>query len=198
MKSTLKIRILFLDRKITAITFFCFLFQVLIHAQDVKDLPWRQRLFYGGDFELTLGSNTYINLSPIVGYKLTNRLSAGLGPIYIFEKYKLYNIQSSTYGGKAFASFIVIKDVDQYFNIGIKNILLHAENEMINIQKMEYVGTSYYALKERLWIDNVLAGAGLNMPFSERSGINIYVLWDITQNPYSPYSNPIIRLGFYF
>jgi hypothetical protein len=185
------------------LSLFCSLFSLLIFAQggqDVKDLSYRQRFFFGGDLGLSFGTNTYINLAPIVGYRITNRLSAGLGPIYIFEKYKYYDLQTSTYGGKALLSFAVIRNVYEYVNIGIGSILLHAENELINLQKVEYDPTfnKIYALNERLWIDNLLAGIGLNFPFSDRAGINIYALWDVTQNDYSPYSNPVIRLGFYF
>ena len=162
--------------KKTILLLFCSLFSLLIlaqdvqdmqDAQDVKDLPFRQRLFFGGDIGLSFGTNTYINLAPVVGYRITNRLSAGFGPIYIFEKYRYYDIQTSTYGGKAIASFAVIRNVNQYLNIGIGNILLHAENEYINIQKLEYstVTGKIYTLDERLWIDNLLAGVGLNFPF---------------------------------
>jgi len=189
--------------KKTILSLFCSLFSFVIVAQDVqeeKDHPFRQRLYFGGDIGLSFGSSTYINLAPVVGYRITNRLSAGLGPIYIFERYKYYDIQTSTYGGKVIASFAIIRNVYEYVNIGIGNIMLHAENEITNVQKMEYVTTTgrIYALDERLWIDNLLAGFGLNFPFSERAGINIYALWDITRNEFSPYSSPVIRLGFYF
>jgi hypothetical protein len=182
------------------VSLFCFLFFTRIMAQDIKDLPFKQRIFFGGDFGLSFGTNTYINLAPIVGYKVTNRLSAGLGPIYIFEKYRYWDYKTSTYGGKAFLSFTVFKDIGQYLNIGIGNIIFHAENEIINLEKLyyDYQNGKIYTLDERLWIDNLLVGGGLNQPLGARGGINIYVLWDVTQNPYSPHSNPIVRLGFYF
>jgi hypothetical protein len=185
------------------LSLFCWFFSLWVFTQDtqevkVKDMPFRQRLFFGGDFGLRFGSTTYINLAPVVGYRINNRLSAGLGPIYIFEKYKYYDIKTSTYGGKGIISFAVVKNVDQYINIGVGDILLHVENEVLNVQKSEYVYDKIIMLDERLWIDNVLAGFGLNFPFGERSGINMYALWDITQHEFSPYSNPVIRLSFYF
>jgi len=186
--------------KITMISVICSFFTLFISAQDVKDLPFRQRLFFGGDLGLSFGTTTYIHLAPIVGYRFTDRLAAGLGPIYIFEKSNYYHYKTSTYGAKAIMSFAVIKNVDEYLNIGVGNILLHAENEIINVQLMDYDPTSgmIYARDERFWIDNLLLGGGLNFPFGGNAGIDIYILWDITQNDYSPYSNPVIRLGFYF
>ncbi|MBN2273368.1 MAG: hypothetical protein JXR41_02860 [Bacteroidales bacterium] len=175
-------------------------FVIAQEEQDVKNMPFGQRLIYGGDFGLSFGTNTYINISPYVGYRITNRLSAGLGPIYIYEKYKYYDLRTSTYGGKALMSFTVIKDIGQYLNIGIGNIIFHTENEVISIEKLYYnVATmKYYNTEERIWIDNWLIGGGLNQPFGMRGGINIFILWDVTQNDYSPHSNPIVRLGFYF
>jgi hypothetical protein len=186
--------------KKTLISLICLLFTVVTTAQDVKDMTFKERLFFGGDLGLTFGTATYINIAPIVGYRITNRLSAGLGPIYIFESYRYYGLRTSTYGGKGFISFTVIKDLGQYINIGLGNIILHCENEFLNIEKLGWDDTrnKIYSENERLWIDNLLIGGGLNQPFGENSGVNIYILWDVTQNKYSSHSNPIIRFGFYF
>ena len=35
-----------------------------------------QRLFFGGNFGLTFGNFTFINVSPVVGYRLTDKFSA--------------------------------------------------------------------------------------------------------------------------
>ena len=185
------------------VSLYCLLFFTVIAAQeeqDVKNMTFGQRLYYGGDFGLSFGTNTYINISPYAGYRLTNRLSAGLGPIFIYEKYRYYGFKTSTYGGKALLSFTVLKDIGQYLNIGIGNIMFHTENEIISIEKLyQDINTlKIYNSKERVWIDNWLVGGGLNQPFGTRGGINIFVLWDVTQNQYSPHSNPIVRLGFYF
>lgn len=184
----------------TLISFVCLFCFISISAQDVKDLPFKQRIFFGGDFGLSIGTNTYINLAPVVGYRITNRLSSGLGPIYMYEKYKYYGFKTSTYGGKCFVSFTVFKDIGQYLNIGIGNITFHTENEILNIEKLYQDITTgrIFGLDERIWIDNWLIGGGLSQPLGERGGINIFALWDITQNSYSPHTNPIIRVGFYF
>jgi hypothetical protein len=123
-----------------------------------------------------------------------------LGPIYIYEKYKHYGINTSTYGGKGFLSFTIFKDLGQYVNIGLGNIMLHVENEVINIEKIDQnINTGKFSTTDkRLWIDNLLIGGGLNQPFGDRWGVNLFVLWDVTQNKYSSHSNPVVRLGFYF
>jgi hypothetical protein len=56
----------------------------------------------------------------------------------------------------------------------------------------------YYLSGDRLWIDNLLVGAGLRQPVGKRAAINLLILWDVTQNDYSPHTNPIFRMGFSF
>lgn len=157
-----------------------------------EKLSFSERLVFGGDIGLSFGSITYIKLAPVVGYRLTSRLTAGLGPIYIYERIKEFNFETSIYGGKLFASFTVFKGLDRENAFGIGNVLLHAENEIVNVER--------YPEYDRIWIDNLLLGGGLYQPVGGRFGISIFVLWDVTQNPYSPYylNNPIFKFGFNF
>ncbi|MBN1159053.1 MAG: hypothetical protein JXA61_06695 [Bacteroidales bacterium] len=168
-------------------------------SSEREKVPFAQRLVFGGDIGLSFGTITYIKLAPVVGYRITDRLTAGLGPIYIFEKYKNYNLQTSTYGGKATLSFTIIRGSGGSGVLGIGDIVLHAENELINVEPL-YVNPNpfYYDFGERLWIDNLLVGGGLSQTLGGSLGISMFILWDVTQNPYSPYNNPVIKFGFYF
>jgi hypothetical protein len=152
-----------------------------------------ERLLFGGEIGLSFGTITYIKIAPLVGYRLTDRLSAGLGPIYIYEKYNDYNFETSMYGGKAIVSFTVFKGTGTPERTGIGNIMLHVENEVLSVEK-------YDPPYDRIWIDNLLLGGGLFQPIGNRAGISIYLLWDVTQNKYSPYysNNPVVKFGFSF
>jgi hypothetical protein len=166
---------------------------------DKEKLTFKERLVFGGDIGLSFGTITYIKLAPVIGYRLTDRLTAGLGPIYIYEKYKYYNLESSTYGGKVVASFTILRGSDIGLNVGIGNIMLHAENEVINVEPLfQYLTTGDYFFGNRLWIDNLLLGGGISQPISGRFSVSVFILWDVTQNQYSPYSNPILKFGFNF
>ncbi len=166
---------------------------------EKEKLPFKERLVFGGDLGLSFGSITYIKLAPVVGYRLTNRLTAGLGPIYIYESYKYYNLKTSTYGGKAVLSFTVLRGSDFGGNFNLGNVMLHAENEVINVEPIRYDPSSQQNFfGDRLWIDNLLLGGGVSQSLGGRAAISIFLLWDVTQNPYSPYSNPILKFGFYF
>lgn len=44
-----------------------------------------------------------------------------------------------------------------------------------------------------------LAGVGYRVPIGERAALNILVLWDLTNNSYSPYTtNPLLRVSVNF
>jgi hypothetical protein len=164
---------------------------------DKEKMTLSERIVYGGDIGLSFGSITYIKLAPVVGYRITDRLTAGIGPIYIYESYKHYDLKTSTYGGKLVTSYTIFRGSSLRAIAGLGNIVLHAENEMINIEPLYYSGYYYY-FGNRLWIDNVLLGGGLTQYIGNRFGVSIFVLWDVTQNEYSPYSNPIFKFGFSF
>ena len=38
---------------------------------------WKERVFFGGNLGAQFGSYTFINLAPLVGFKITDRLSIG-------------------------------------------------------------------------------------------------------------------------
>jgi hypothetical protein len=165
--------------------------------EEKQKLPFSQRLVFGGDIGLSFGTITYIRVAPIVGYRITDRLVAGLGPMYIYEKYKNYNLESSTYGLKTIASFTVIKGSDVGGSFGFGSVVFHLENEVVNVEPYDpYYG--YFG--DRIWIDNLLIGGGLSQTLGGSFGISVFILWDITQNINSPYyrNNPVLKFGFYF
>ena len=183
-------------------------------AQDNKNERITDRIFFGGDFWLSIGTNTYIDIAPLVGYRITPRFSAGIGPIYIFQKdrlsyldtiinntayYRTYNLRYSTYGGRLFMTYDLIQELDKYLPVNLGTILVHCENEVISVEKIYRDQNYRYHLSgDRLWIDNMLVGGGLRQPVGRRASINLLILWDITENKYSPHSNPVFRMGFSF
>jgi hypothetical protein len=156
------------------------------------------KLFFGGNLGLSFGTYTYIELSPIAGYRITPRLSAGLGPKYMYIKERGY-YETSIYGAKVFALFSIFKNINEKINIGIGDIFVYAENESLNIEPMYWdPSTNSYFAGKRGWVNITLLGGGLRFPLGQRSGFSIIVLWDISQNPYYSYPNPEIRLSVDF
>ena len=166
---------------------------------SLKDTPWlaKQRFYLGGTGGLSFGSVTYIEVAPLVGYKVTDRFSIGVNPKYTFIHFKpSYNGQfysqdykTSIYGGSFFARYFILD-----------NVFLSGEYEVNNFEALvtlpNYGG---YELR-RMSIGSLLVGGGYFQRFSDSgSGFSIQVLYDVLQNPYSPYYGiPVIRAGVVF
>ena len=153
------------------------------------------RIFFGGNFGLSLWSEyVYIELSPLIGYKITPRFWAGVGPKYMFIKQSTY-YQSSIFGFKTFSSFAVLDKINEVTNIGIGSVFLYAENEILSLEPLYYNPISGYYKDEREWFDIVMAGIGVRFPLGQRMGLSIMVLWGLTESAQLLYSNPEIRLS---
>lgn len=156
------------------------------------------KFFFGGNLGLSFGTYTYIEIAPLAGYKISPRLWAGLGPKYMYMKQADY-YETSIYGVKLFATFTLFKDLKETINIGIGDIFVHIENEMLNFEQIYFdpVNAVYYK-GPRDWYDILLVGGGMRFPLGMRSGFSIFVLWGVTESADLLYSNPEIRLGFDF
>src|SRR4051794_29022284 len=84
------------------------------------------RLFFGGNFGLTFGDFTFINVSPQVGYRLTEKFSIGTGVNFIYQSSK-YTYAANTYDKSEYA--YVGLGVFGRFN-PIKFLLLNVQPEM--------------------------------------------------------------------
>lgn len=147
------------------------------------------RLFTGGNLGLQFGTETIVDLSPIIGYKVTDKFVTGIGLKYQYYRYK-YNKQTpafetSTYGGSIFSRYYILD-----------NIYIHAEYEVLNLATIYmYPNTGYVFEGDRIWIGSLLAGAGYRQSIGGRSSFNIMILYNFNETIYTPYTNPVIRVG---
>jgi hypothetical protein len=150
---------------------------------DVRDMSTRERIFVGGFIGMQFGTITSVNVSPIVGYRITNRLSAGIGGTYQYHNDRSFgqSFTTSIYGGGLFARFRV---VDQVF--------LHAEYERLSLESFRFGGEVERA---RFWEDNYFLGVGYRLRLGERVFFNIIVLYNFNQDSQAYFQNPILRFG---
>lgn len=169
------------------------------NVADKKPNRW----FFGGNFGLSAGSITYIEVAPQVGYRLTPKLSVGSGIKYQYfndsrEDYGLSSFETHVYGLNIFSTYSLFNNLEETLNIaGIGGILLHAEYEGLSLER-KYFDYPAFPDNGRMWLSNYLVGVGLRQPLGERSSVNIFFLWSIDPPKVSPYSNPTIRIGFNF
>lgn len=167
------------------------------------------RLFTGGNIGFQFGDATVLDLSPILGYKLTNQLVTGLGFTYKYYKfndffiYQLNNGQriSKDYkgnylGGSLFARYYLKSNDFDFLN----QLFLHTEFEhLIHSYTNYYPNESRTDLdseKTKIDVQSIFVGGGLRQPLGQRASAYIMVLWNLNETTYSPYNNPILRIGF--
>ena len=156
-------------------------------------LPILDRLRLGGSFGLGFGTVTNINLSPMVGLNLTDKLIGGVGATYMWFHSRRFNVNSNYYGGRAFFMYSLLPMVT-----------LQAEYEGLNVQYFDNVDRRYV----RKWIGSPLIGGAYTQPLGGRftRGVHMTLLYNLNYqnqiNPFtgqniSPYSNPFVfRITF--
>ena len=143
---------------------------------------FQERIFFGGNVGAWVGRTTYVNLSPVVGIKITKKFSAGVGATYNYfsEQYGTRKFVYTVYGGSVFARYLIL---DNLF-------------AQIGVDRLSVPDYRTGLLNSRTWIDNVLIGGGYRQRFSERGSFVMVVFYNINETPLSPYTNPIVQMGF--
>lgn len=150
---------------------------------------------------LSFGSSTYIDIAPMAGYHVSDRLSVGLGPHYIFQSQNAnYMIPESysthIFGGKAFSRFSVIRHAEEFLPINLfSELFIHVEYEALSLE-YKYFGNLGDPTDGRFIYNSYLIGGGLTQRVGMYSSISFMVLWNLNESINSPYSNPIFRIGF--
>ncbi|MCF8298996.1 MAG: hypothetical protein K9J13_15715 [Saprospiraceae bacterium] len=168
-----------------------------VEAQEInsskasKDKPtiFRDSFFTGGGLGFQFGTVTMLDISPLLGYRITEKLSVGVGFKYQYYRYKddLFEFSTSIYGGSIFSRYIIYDD-----------FFAHAEFELLNYDA-ELLGFSNITTTEkRITVESYLLGAGYRQRIGRNSYVNFLLLWNFNENVYSLYANPIVRIGVEF
>ena len=157
-----------------------------------KNDSWKDKMIFGGSFGGAIGNqSSFFMIQPIVGYKFTDKIQAGISPLYIYSS-RTINIGGNktltqsinAYGPGVFGRYFVND-----------NIFAH----------VEYLGLSYDRYNEKTnsniseFSNSLFLGGGY-MPNGGGSGIYVVALYDLLyDSKTSFYSNPLdIRVGFLF
>src|SRR5690554_2459651 len=158
-----------------------------VYLEDDPSL--KERTFFGGNFSLQFGSLTFIDISPLAGVMLTEKLSTGLSATYQYLNFRYASSPSSVYGGRVFGRYNITR-----------NIFAHTEFESLNTAYIEQGPTPADDRLVRDWVNGMFIGGGYFTPFGNRGGANITLLYNLVyDSKRSPYNEPyVIRVGFVF
>jgi len=159
-------------------------------AQDdyqgsLKGAPLKERLFYGGGLGLQVGSITLIDVSPMIGYKLSNRIGIGVSPTYKYYHWQDYfgkdlDLKTNVFGGSVFARCYVYQG-------------LFAQSEYEYLRYKYDNPASSGKFTNDIW--SLFIGGGYSQPLGGRASMYIMALWNLHDTQDSPYNNPLIRIG---
>ena len=144
--------------------------------------PLSERIYFGGNLGFGFGDVTFYDISPLVGYRLTDQFSMGLGGTYRYTNNKIFNVQFDVTGGRIFARYDITPTIYPYL-----------EYERLSFR---FGGSE----QPREWQEAIFGGAGFFQPMGRRGGVNILALymlnWTATTRIYSqPWQ---IRVGFQY
>jgi len=181
--------------------------QVLLgDKSDNKDKksrqPWQEKFFIGGSIGFTFGSYTYVNVSPIAGYRFTPRWTLGVGGTFQYYRTNssLFNdTESIIYGGNSFLRFVLIPDLSELIKpMNFDGaIYLHGEYEALSLETSVFDAENT-SKGNRFWLNSVLVGGGVRQQVGRRAYIFIELLWNLNYDNQLPYENPLLRIGFSF
>ena len=143
------------------------------------------KVYLGGGLGLQFGSTTVVDISPIIGYRFNESLSAGLGLTYLYYKVSSLNYQTNVYGGGPFVRYVFAK-----------NLFAHVEYQILNsefylLDQSNRIVSTYRENVNYFWV-----GGGFRQELGRNAYLVLMGLYDLNYSDLSIYpTNPILRVG---
>jgi hypothetical protein len=149
------------------------------------------KYYTGANLSLQFGNSSFVDFSPLVGYRITETFSVGVGGTYQYLSYRVYSssgnasrFSTNTYGARIFSRLVIYK-----------NVFVHGEYENLNVD----VYNSLTGQLNREWVPGLLFGGGFMQQAGERVAYNLTILYNFKDSVKSPYGSPLVfRAGFLY
>lgn len=158
----------------------------------------QSKFFAGGNFGLSLGRYTLVSLNPQVGYRFNRFLSAGLGLNMVYasqrerDPFTRQDYRKVVQGIAGLNTFVRFYPT-QRFLVQVQPEANYIFGKQIFYQPVKET----YKLDAEI-IPSFLVGGGMVTP-TPRGAMLFTVMYDVVQNPASPYgSRPIVNVGYNF
>lgn len=153
-----------------------------------------KRFFFGGNFGLSFsfgrGGSQFVELSPLVGYRVSENFSVGGSFTYLYisreyivlPSYNRITLKNNTFGPRAFLRYSFIE-----------NYFIQTEVESLNTEVPLNDGTTNTG---REWVSGFFLGGGSSFPINDQLEVNAIVLYNLSYNEIrSPYVSPLVIRG---
>lgn len=150
---------------------------------------WHDRIVVGGALGAQFGSSTYIEVSPIVGYKVTDMFTAGVGFTYQYF--------SQNFNDPGFLDYKATVVGPRFFlqHDLIFGLFAHVEYEYA-WYKFTYEDPAYNTLENSGNVPALFVGGGYNYMISDNAKFQIMALYDVLNGANSLYYSPLVfRMG---
>lgn len=158
----------------------------------------REKLFVGGNFGLTFGDYTLINISPQLGYRFNDFVAAGIGVNgqYVSDRLRDY-WGNTTY--KASRGVVGLNAFGRVYPFQFLMLQVQPEVNYLFGKDTYYTGSPTGTFKMDAMIEpSLLVGAGAVLP-QGRGALIVSVMYDVLQREYSPYGRrPVYNIGYNF
>lgn len=160
----------------------------------------KENLVFGGNLGLTFGDFTFVNLSPQVGYRFADWITAGAGVNYVHT-----SIRTRAFG----SGDELFRENYSYAGANIFGRLFPADFLFVSLQpeanyswgKIKYRDGRGTVSIDGRWIPSFVVGAGMVLGGNGQRGRGtlISLQYDLAQDPRSPYgTRPFVNVGFAF
>ncbi|OYT15477.1 MAG: hypothetical protein B7C24_12825 [Bacteroidetes bacterium 4572_77] len=152
-------------------------------TKQKKSTNHLNKMFFGGSMGFSFGSYTSIRVYPLIGYRLTPKLSMGLKLQYEYAKQN-HNTHEYTYHNYGFGLFSRFKFIPQAY--------IHAEYNYMNYESYTLNSENY-----RYAVPYLLLGGGYIQKIGKRTSAYVEILFDVLNDSNSPYQQwtPFYTVG---
>lgn len=155
-----------------------------------NEVSFKERLVVGGNILPAYANGWYLDVSPVVGYRLGNSTIGGVGLTYFYRdiRNRYSNVSKRvihTYGGRAFVMQYILPNIFGQVEADYSFLRYHEEDPFKNVTYQEFAKSPGF-----------LIGGGYTEG-SDAFSYNFTVMYDLLLNANSTRSSPwVFRGGF--
>lgn len=171
-------------------------FSLFAQDEEPKKGFDRNKLFISGNFGLSFGDFTLVNISPQIGYRFNNFLAAGVGVNGIYSSARSRYINGQTASRENYG-VVGLNIFGRVYPIQYAFVQLQPELNYTWGKLKEYDPDAVYKLEGKI-VPSLLAGAGAAIP-AGRGAFIIMAQYDVLQTNRTPYGEKVFfSFGFNF